>query len=170
MHTGDVKAVPPVAATSRAEGAAVLLPRIVDRVVLAGHGEHLRCLEALHHLLGLVELVGAGQVRDVAGVNDEIRCVAEVVDAIDRLAECVGDVGVGRSGEAEVTVADLGEPQGRPGLGLRARSTPTDHLTAHHGETDRRAKPCRVPEELAATHAIGIAGHEVTTTVPRIMG
>ena len=42
---------------ARAEDASVLLTRIVDRVVLAGHGEHVWRLQAAHHLLRLVELV-----------------------------------------------------------------------------------------------------------------
>ena len=140
-----------------AEDAAVLLTRVVDRVVLAGHGEHVRRLQAAQHLLRLVELVGGGQVGEVAGVNDEIRCVAEVVDLIDRVAEGAGDVRVGRTGEADVTVADLGEAQGGPGvsaLGSGRAGDMRDDLAADHGEPDRRAEPCRVPDELAATHRV----------------
>ena len=78
-------------------------------------------LQAAHHLLHLVELAGAGQVREVAGVDDEIRCVAQVVDLIDRVAERAGHVRVGRTGEADVAVADLSEPQGGPGTRVLGR-------------------------------------------------
>ena len=57
---------------------------------------------------------GVEQVSEVAGVYDEIRRVAEVVDLIDRVAERAGHVRVGRTGEADVAVADLSEPQGGP--------------------------------------------------------
>ena len=140
--------------------------------MFAGHGENVRRFQAAHHLLGLVELVRRGQMRDVTGVNDEIRCVAKVIDAIDRVAEGVGDVGVGRSGESEVTVADLSEAQGGPRRSVLGRSPGhvRDDFAAGHGETDRGSKPRRVPDELAATHRVRITRHGVTTTVPCIIG
>ena len=33
-------------------------------------------LQSGHHLLDLIELVGRGQVGEIAGVDDEVRCVA----------------------------------------------------------------------------------------------
>jgi peptidoglycan/xylan/chitin deacetylase (PgdA/CDA1 family) len=109
-------------------------------------------------------------VRQVAGVNHEIRCVAEVVDLLDRVAERAGDVRVGRPGESDVAVADLGEPQGGPGmrvLGRRGTRNVRNHLAANHGEAHRRPEPSRVSHQLAATH---VRVHRVTTTLPRIIG
>ena len=84
---------------------------------------------------------------EVAGVDDEVRCVAEVVDLVDRMAERGGDVGVGRSGEPEVAVADLGEPQRGPGRSVLRRSPARDmrdDLAAGDGEhrPRRRTTPC----------------------------
>lgn len=175
VHTGDVEAVPAVANRARAEGVSVLLSRVVDGVVLARHGEHVVRLQTAHHLLRLVELFGAGKVSEVAGVDDEIRCVAEAVDLVDRVAERRRDVPVGRTVEAEVAVADLGEPQGGPDVRALSRRLPgdmRDDLAPGHDQPDRRPEPRRVPEELAPGHGIvaRAAGHPVTTTVPRIIG
>jgi hypothetical protein len=174
VYAGDVKAVPSVANGAGAERVSILLPRVVDRVVLSGDGENVRGLEAAHHLFHLVELLRAGQVGEVPGVDDEIRCVTEVVDQIDRVAECCGDVGVGRTREPEVAVADLGEPQGGLGRHLlrpRLARDVRDDLAAGHGESDRRTEPGRVPDELATSHAVLLgATHPVTTTVPCIIG
>ena len=159
---------------SRAEGAPVLLPRVVDRVVFAGHGEDMRRLQAAQHLLHLVELAGGGQVGEVAGVDDEIRCVAEVVDLVDRVAERAGDVRVGRAGEADVAVADLSEPQRGPdvsALGRRGAGDMGDDLAAGHGEPDRRAEPCAECRiSWRRLIVCGSSGHPVTTTVPCIIG
>src|ERR1700733_2406465 len=79
MHAGDVEAVPAVAAGSGAEHASVFLARVVDGVVLAGHGEDVRRAEAGQHLLDLIELLGGGQVGEVTGVNDKVGYVAKAV-------------------------------------------------------------------------------------------
>ena len=54
-------------------------------------------------------------------MDDEIRCVAKVIDLIDRVTETAGHVRVGRTGEADVTVADLSEAQRGPADGLLGR-------------------------------------------------
>ncbi|GAB4721756.1 hypothetical protein MOKP126_12920 [Mycobacterium avium subsp. hominissuis] len=170
VHTGHVEAVPAVTGRTRPEDAAVLLPRVVDRIVLAGHGEHVRGLQRAHHLLGLVELLGRGQVGEIAGVDDEIRGVAQVVDLVDGPAEGARHVGVGGAGETEVAVADLGEPQGGLSAGVlcgRPAGDVGDHLAPGHGEPHRRPEPRRVPDQLPAAH---VRIHPVTTTVPRIIG
>ncbi len=115
VHAGGVEAVPAVAPGACAERLAVLLAAVIDGIVFPGHGEDVRGVEPGQHLLDLVELVGGGQMRQVAGVDDEIRCVAETVDLVDRLGERTGHVGVGAAGEADVAVADLSETQRRPG-------------------------------------------------------
>jgi hypothetical protein len=69
-------------------------------------------------LFDLIELVGGGQVGQVARVNDEVGCVTEVIDPINRLAERAGDIWIGRTGETDMAVADLSESQGGPGLNL----------------------------------------------------
>lgn len=44
-----------------------------------------------------------------------------------------------------------------------------DDLAADHRQTDRGAEPGAVPDELATAHGVGI-GHDVTTTVPCMVG
>jgi len=114
-------------------------------------------------------------MRQVAGVHHEIRREPEAVDLVDRLDEGAGDARVGGSGEPDVAVADLGEPQGGPGLGLLRPGRPCDmgdHLTAGHGQHHRGPKPRRVANQQAARHRvrIALAGHGVTTTVPWMNG
>jgi hypothetical protein len=58
MHTGDIEAVPAVTAGSGSEHASIFLARIVDRVVLAGHGEDMCRTQSGQHLLDLIELLG----------------------------------------------------------------------------------------------------------------
>ena len=97
VHTGDVEAVPAVAAGARAERLAILLSRVVGRVVFTGHGEDVRRVQPAQHLLDLIELIGRGQVGQVAGVDHEIGCVAEAVDLADGVVERIGDVGIRRA-------------------------------------------------------------------------
>ncbi len=93
VHPRDVEAVPALTAGARAEDLAVLLARVVHRVVLAGHGEHVRRAQPGHHLLDLVELLRGGQMGEIAGVDDEVGCVAKTVDLVDGAGERAGDVG-----------------------------------------------------------------------------
>jgi hypothetical protein len=46
-------------------------------------------------------------------VDDEVGRVAKAVDLTDGVVERIGDVGIRRPVESDVTVADLGEPQFR---------------------------------------------------------
>ena len=58
VHAGDVEAVPAVAAGAGAERLAILLARVVGRVVFTGHREDVRRVETRQHLLDLIELPG----------------------------------------------------------------------------------------------------------------
>ena len=158
-----------------AEHLAVFLAGVVDRVVFAGHGEDVRGVQPGQHLLDLVELVGCGQMGQVAGVDHEVRGVPEAVDLVDRLGEGAGNVRVGGALEADVAVADLGEAQGRSGLGVRragGAGDMGDHFAAGDGQPDRRAEPRGMADQLPAGHAprIAVGGHLVTTTVPCMNG
>ncbi len=77
--------------------------------------------------------------------------------------------------EADVAVADLGEAQGRSGLGVRragGAGDMGDHFAAGDGQPDRRAEPRGMADQLPAGHAprIALGGHLVTTTVPCMNG
>jgi hypothetical protein len=156
-----------------AEHRSILLAAVVDRVVLTGHREDMRGADPGHHLLDLVELRRGGQMGEIAGVNDKIRRVTEVVDLVDGPTERLGDVGIGGAGEPDVAVADLGEPQRRArDLGRGSPCDMGEHLAADDGEADSGTEPDTVADELAAAHLVGIprGGHAVTTTVPCMNG
>ena len=126
VHQGDqvyaryVEAVPAVAAGALTEDRAILLPGVVGRIVFSRNGEHVRGVQPVEHLIHLIELRGRGQMREIAGVDHEVRPVTQAVDLSDRLGEGAGDIGIGRALEPDVAVADLGEAQvrarGRAGL------------------------------------------------------
>ena len=90
-------------------------------------------------------------------------------------AVVISRVGVSSNGtgEADVTVTDLGEAQrglrGRPG---RATCDVRQHFPADHRQPHGRAEPRRVPEQLAAVHLLRVALRvtHLTTTVPRMKG
>src|SRR5262249_55577418 len=104
-----VEAVPAGAPGPLAVAGAVLPAVVAEDVVLAGDVEDLLHARALEHLVAGVELLRFRQVRDVAGVDQEVGRRLEGVDAGDRLPERAGDVGVLRLVEADVAVADLRE-------------------------------------------------------------
>jgi hypothetical protein len=78
-----------------AESAEVLGRVRVERVVLARDRVHLGAAQAREQLLRLIELGGLGQVRDVAGVDDEGRLLRHRVDELDDLPQRAVDVGIG---------------------------------------------------------------------------
>jgi len=57
------------------------------------------------------KLRGRGQVGEISRVHHELRPVGQRVDLVDRLGEGPLHGGVGRTGETQVAVADLHEPQ-----------------------------------------------------------
>ena len=77
-------------------------------VVLAGNVVDVEA-GAADHLVGIVELLGLRQMRDVAGVDHEGRLRRELADLADRFLQGAEGVGVGRLVEADMAVADLQE-------------------------------------------------------------
>ena len=94
---------------------------------------------------------------EVAGVDDEIRCVTEVVDPIDRLVERARDIRIGFTQKSDVAVADLSESQSGPTLtarGVGGAGDVGDDFAADHRQADGRAEPCAVPDQLAPVHRV----------------
>ena len=87
-------------------------PPAVEHVMLAGDEEH-RQAGFLQDLVGVVELVVARELRDVAGMDDEIRLFAKRLHLGDSFAEGRAGVGIGRLVEADMAVADLQEGERR---------------------------------------------------------
>ncbi len=94
VHALDVEAVPAVAVGAGPEGGSVFLPVVIDRVVLAGHGEDLSGAQPAQHLGDLVELGRGGQVRQIAGVHHEVRAEPQGVDLVDGAAKRAGHASV----------------------------------------------------------------------------
>jgi hypothetical protein len=174
MYAGHVEAVPAVASTARAEHLPIPLARVVGGVVLARHREHVRRVQLTQHLLDLIELLRCGEVSQIAGVDDEVRRVAEVVDLTDGVCERLCHIGIRWSVESDVTVTDLGEPQNGPCLLCRVGrpGDMRDHFPARDGQYHCCTEPGAVPDQLASTHPRGIVlgAHWVTTTVPTMNG
>jgi hypothetical protein len=61
--------------------------------------------------IGIVELGQPGEMRDVAGVNEEGRLHRRCLDLVDRFLKRADGVGIGRLVEADMAVADLQERQ-----------------------------------------------------------
>src|SRR6185369_4646353 len=69
----------------------------------------------LEHLLGVVKLLVARELRDVSGMNNEIGLDRQRFDLGDRLAECRSRIGVRRLVEPDMAVAQLDEGEWRCG-------------------------------------------------------
>src|SRR5437867_10638362 len=111
MDPAVVEAVPAAAlhaqrlAVAREIGRAI----VIEDVVLPGHIADSLRPESFEHLIGGVELVGLGQLRDVAGVQHERRMPRHCVELGDRFLKRRRDVLVRLLIEADVAIADLRE-------------------------------------------------------------
>src|SRR5690242_2879647 len=142
MHAAMVEAVPAGTLAALAEAAKERLAAVrVEHVMLARHEEH-RQPKLFQHLLGVIELLIAGELRDVAGVNDEIGPVRQRLHLGDGFAEGSTSVGIGWLVEADVAVADL-----------RKRERLGDHVLGGRGkrcvESYRAADPAFKSEQGA---------------------
>jgi hypothetical protein len=64
---------------------------------------------ACQDLIHRVELSRLGVVRQIAGVNNEVRLILECIDLVDGRLKRSCDILIGRLIEADVAVADLNE-------------------------------------------------------------
>ena len=109
VNAALVEAEPTGAVRAFAEALEILGAIVTQDVVLAGDEEDLFRFAVLEHLLEIVELLRLRELREIAGVEDEIGCLRERVNAGDCFAEGRGDIRVGRFVEADMAVADLHE-------------------------------------------------------------
>ena len=110
-----IEAEPAAAARTFSEPFQILRAIVAQDVVLARHIEDLFGFAVLEHLLQVVEFLGFRKLRQIAGVNDEIRRHGQRIDARDGFAKRGADVGVRRLVKADVAVADLDEVERGPG-------------------------------------------------------
>jgi hypothetical protein len=152
VHAAMVEAVPARALGSLAVAVEEGLARaLVQHVVLARHVEHGEA-GFLEDLVGVVELLVARQLGDVAGVDDEVRLDRQGQDLAHGLAEGGLRVGVGRLVEADVAVADLQEREalgGPVGRGRGLVEADRAGQPAAHREQRARAGPGHALEESA---------------------
>ena len=74
MHAVMVEAIPARALGALAIAGQVFFAVVGRIVVFSGHGKHLSGFGALQQLGQRIELAGFGRVRQIAGVNQEVRC------------------------------------------------------------------------------------------------
>ena len=104
-----IEAEPAAAFGSFAEALEVLFAIVIEHIVFARHVENLFGFASLENLFERVELFGLGKMRQVAGVEDELRRRGQGVDLGDRLLQRAEHVLVRFLVEPDVTVADLHE-------------------------------------------------------------
>ena len=96
-----------------------------------------------------IELLGFGEMRDVARVHDELRLIGECVDRGDRLGEGAGDIGIGGLLETDVAIANLHEIRARGrAAGGRARSRARSAHKRCRPRSRRRARENRRASRL----------------------
>src|SRR5512132_3044879 len=156
MDTTMVEAVPAVSLFAVAVVFEVTSRAVVEHVVLAGDVVDTLDLDVLEKLGGGVELLGLGQVGNVAGVNDEGRPRRYRIDLLDGAADGAGDVRVGFPLEADVAIAQLdeGEAAGRGfrSLGLADEAGAARNAAAHRPQ-DAGAGPRHALEGVAPGRA-----------------
>ena len=78
--------------------------------MLAGHVVHVEASLG-DDAVGVIEFGRLGQMRDIAGVNDERWLHRQGFDFVDRFFERADGVGIGGLVETDMAVADLQESQ-----------------------------------------------------------
>ena len=160
VHAMCVEAVPAVAFGALAVAVEVALAVFLQYVVLPGNGVDLQS-GRFQKLRTVIEFLGLGQMRDVAGVNDERRLVGLAGHLLQRFLEGAGHVGVDRLVEAQMAVADLREAEA---LGLRrfGRSYQAGGGDAPGNTPDRGgARPAHTGQKAAAVLVLGCVCHGV---------
>ena len=113
---------------------------------------------AADHLCGIVELIGLGEMGDVAGVDHEGRLLRQRADLGDRLLKRRQRVRVGRLVEADMAVADLQEGEGGGFRRLRlAEQAERFRHAAGDCPQNAGARPDHAFEGVAAADAFGLA-------------
>src|SRR5262249_10229587 len=140
------------------EALAILLSVVVEDIVLARHVKDLLGFAALQNLLQRVELLGFGEMRQVAGVQHERGRVGQRVDFGHRLAQRRGDVLVRLLAEADMAVADLNKAEIRAGayavgIGRLAEALRAQNASRHRPKHSR-AGPGHAFEEPATVDAV----------------
>jgi hypothetical protein len=106
-----VKAVPALSFRIFAKAIQVLLAIVGEHVVLAGNEKDSPRLGALEYLLGRVKLGWFGKLRNISGVQQEVRGGRRTVNPVDGDLKGRSDIGIGLFAESDVGVADLDEAE-----------------------------------------------------------
>jgi hypothetical protein len=95
------------------------------------------------HLLGIVELIVPRELRDIAGMDDEVGLDRQRLHLRDRFEEGCARIGIGRLVEADVAVAQLdeGERLHAPAVKrCRNRAVERDRAAYSSAEGEQRAR------------------------------
>src|SRR6266851_5710636 len=112
VHAAGVERIPAGALGALAVALLVELDLFIEEVVLARHIVHIE-LGLRDDAVGVVELGGLRQMRDVAGMDHEGRLLRHRVDLVDGFFQRAKRVRIGRLVEADMAVADLQEAHAR---------------------------------------------------------
>ena len=111
MDAASVEAEPAAALGAFAIARAEFVAIVTDHIVFAGHIKNRTSLCGFEKLIQRVEFRWLGKMRQVPGVQNEIRRCGQGVDFGDGLLEGADDIGVGRLVKTDVAVADLHEAE-----------------------------------------------------------
>ena len=96
MNALVIEALPTPPMRALPETLQVLLAVIARHIVLAGDIKHLRCRSDFKELVQRVELLGLRQMRQIAGMDDQVRLLLERVDLRDRRLQRAVHIRIGR--------------------------------------------------------------------------
>jgi hypothetical protein len=149
VHAGVIEAVVALVVRGLAESIEVFGLGCIGGVMLARNRMQLRGPQLAEQLLGRVEFRGLGQMRDVAGVNDQRRLRRHAVDVVDCLGQRAIDVRIRFLVEADMRVADLHEQR-------LAQIGGSVFVGGGHGQVDGHQYPtrqCKQGPGSAVSHA-----------------
>ena len=161
MDAAVIEAVPAVAAGALAIAFEIELGIVGEDIVLAGHVERAADLGPADDLIAGVELLGFGEMRDVAGVQEQGGALGQGVYFSDGSFERGGDVLIRRLVEADVAVAELDESEvgrcGPAGCCPNAREESTPPLTAQTRPVPAQAMQLRKPRRSTPSASISMS-------------
>src|ERR1700733_15637102 len=118
MHTLMIETGPPSALCTFPVALEKLFAVVAEHVMLTRHEVDLLPRRSLQYLVKRVEFTRLRELTQIAGMNNEIRCVRHGVDFVDRRLQSSGDVRIGWLVKADVAVADLDKAEVRTFAGI----------------------------------------------------
>src|SRR6202040_3620242 len=126
---------------------------IIENVVLARDVVNVEA-RLRDDAIGVVELGRLGEMRDIAGMNDECWLRRERADLLDGFLERADGIRIGGLVEADMAVADLQEREPARRRSLRfADDADGARYPARHGPQHARSRPGHAFQDFAPADA-----------------